>query len=120
MHDHQVLDSYFDQLLERNSQVLLLGKKNNSFICKGSTSDLLNLEQALDAANSDTSLVSLGIEAAIRGLKPIVELQNLNQVMQVFTTLADELFALRYHTSGKQKHHLSSEYQARVQALLLP
>ena len=55
-----------------------------------------------DAGIRETTIVGQGIGLALRGLKPIAEIQYLDYILYAIATLSDDLATLRYRTHGKQ------------------
>ena len=51
----------------------------------------------------EATIIGQGIGAALRGLRPIVEVQYLDYIYWAIQTLADDLATLQYRTKGGQK-----------------
>ena len=56
-----------------------------------------------DTGIRESSIIGQGIGAAMRGLRPIVEIQYLDYVYWAIQTLSDDLSTLHYRTKGGQK-----------------
>ena len=56
-----------------------------------------------DAGIREATIIGQGIGMALRGLRPIAEIQYLDYVMYCIQTLTDDLATTRYRTNGKQK-----------------
>jgi len=56
-----------------------------------------------DTGIRETTIVGQGIGAALRGLKPIAEIQYLDYLLYGLQTLSDDLATLQYRTKGGQK-----------------
>ena len=56
-----------------------------------------------DTGIRESSIIGQGIGAAMRGLRPIVEIQYLDYVYWAIQTLSDDLSTLQYRTKGGQK-----------------
>ena len=56
-----------------------------------------------DTGIRETSIIGQGIGLAIRGLRPIVEIQYFDYVFYTLATLTDDLASLHYRTKGGQK-----------------
>lgn len=56
-----------------------------------------------DTGIRETSIIGQGLGAAMRGLRPIVEIQYLDYLLYAIQTLSDDLATLRYRTKGGQK-----------------
>ena len=56
-----------------------------------------------DTSIRESSIIGQGIGSAMRGLRPIVEIQYLDYVYWAIQTLSDDLSTLHYRTKGGQK-----------------
>lgn len=56
-----------------------------------------------DTGIRETSIIGQGIGMALRGLRPIAEIQYLDYILYAIQTLSDDLASLMYRTVGKQK-----------------
>lgn len=56
-----------------------------------------------DTGIRETTIIGQGIGMALRGLRPIAEIQYLDYVLYGIQTLSDDLSTLLYRTVGKQK-----------------
>ncbi|MDL1913188.1 MAG: transketolase [Bergeyella sp.] len=56
-----------------------------------------------DTGIRETTIVGQGIGLAMRGLRPIVEIQYLDYILYCLQTLSDDLATLSYRTKGGQK-----------------
>lgn len=56
-----------------------------------------------DTGIRETSIIGQGIGLALRGLRPIAEIQYLDYILYAIQTLSDDLASLLYRTVGKQK-----------------
>lgn len=59
--------------------------------------------QITDTGIREMTIVGQGIGAAMRGLKPIIEIQYLDYIFYPFQLLSDDLACLHYRTAGGQK-----------------
>ncbi|MEZ7495510.1 thiamine pyrophosphate-dependent enzyme [Leeuwenhoekiella aequorea] len=55
-----------------------------------------------DVGIRETTIIGQGIGLALRGLRPIAEIQYLDYILYAISTLSDDLATLRYRTHGKQ------------------
>lgn len=55
-----------------------------------------------DTGIRETSIIGQGIGMALRGLRPIAEVQYLDYIYYTLQTLTDDLATLHYRTNGKQ------------------
>ena len=56
-----------------------------------------------DTGIRETTIIGQGIGAALRGLRPITEIQYLDYLLYALQTLSDDLATLQYRTAGGQK-----------------
>ncbi|MDC6364777.1 MULTISPECIES: thiamine pyrophosphate-dependent enzyme [Flavobacteriaceae] len=56
-----------------------------------------------DTGIRETTIIGQGIGLALRGLRPIAEIQYLDYILYGIQTLSDDLASLLYRTVGKQK-----------------
>lgn len=56
-----------------------------------------------DTGIRETTIIGQGIGLALRGLRPIAEIQYLDYILYGLQTLSDDLATLMYRTVGKQK-----------------
>ncbi len=56
-----------------------------------------------DTGIRETTIIGQGIGMAMRGLRPIAEIQYLDYLLFALQTISDDLASLHYRTAGKQK-----------------
>ena len=56
-----------------------------------------------DTGIRETTILGQGIGMAMRGLRPIAEIQYLDYLLYAIQILSDDLATLRYRSHGKQK-----------------
>jgi len=102
-----IIRDNFDKLFEKYPQALVFGE-DTGFIgdvnqgLEGLQSKYGKLRVA-DTGIRETTIIGQGIGMALRGLRPIAEIQYLDYIFYAMPTLTDDLACLRYRTSGKQK-----------------
>ncbi|GAB3914167.1 alpha-ketoacid dehydrogenase subunit alpha/beta [Larkinella knui] len=104
---YQLMQRYFDSLFGRDPRVVALGEDvgyigdvNQGFAgLQEKYGDL----RITDTGIRETSIIGQGIGMAMRGLKPIVEIQYFDYVFYALATLTDDLATLHYRTKGGQK-----------------
>ncbi|WP_026632058.1 alpha-ketoacid dehydrogenase subunit alpha/beta [Dyadobacter alkalitolerans] len=103
----EVIRSYFNALFERDPRVVTLGE-DVGFI--GDVNQgLAGLQEKFgelritDTGIREATIVGQGIGMAMRGLRPIVEIQYFDYIYYALATLTDDLATLRYRTAGGQK-----------------
>ncbi|MEO1255676.1 MAG: thiamine pyrophosphate-dependent enzyme, partial [Bacteroidota bacterium] len=103
----EVLNLCFDRLLENDPRVFAFGEDvgkigdvNQGFAgLQEKYGDL----KVTDTGIRETTIIGQGIGAAIRGLRPIAEIQYLDYLLYAIQTLSDDLATLQYRTYGGQK-----------------
>ena len=103
----EVLQAFFDGALARDKTVLAFGEDvgkigdvNQAFA--GLQKKYGNL-RVMDTGIRETTIIGEGIGLAMRGLRPIAEIQYLDYVIFAIQTLSDDLATLHYRTKGGQK-----------------
>ncbi len=102
-----VMRDNFDALLQKYPEVLIFGE-DAGFI--GDVNQgLEGLQEKFgelrvsDTGIREASIIGQGIGMAMRGLRPIAEIQYLDYLLYALQILSDDLATLRYRTFGKQK-----------------
>lgn len=103
----EVLKACFDAALKRDARVFALGEDvgyigdvNQGFAgLQKKYGDL----RVTDTGIRECTIVGQGIGAALRGLRPIAEIQYLDYLIYALQTLSDDLACLQYRTRGGQK-----------------
>ncbi len=103
----EVLQAFFDGALNRDETVLAFGEDvgkigdvNQAFA--GLQKKYGELRVA-DTSIRETTIIGKGIGLAMRGLRPIAEIQYLDYVIFTLQTMSDDLATLQYRTKGGQK-----------------
>jgi len=102
----EVLNAFFDIALKENPKVLAFGEDvgkigdvNQGF---AGLQEKYGEYRVADTGIRETTIVGQGIGLAMRGLKPIAEIQYLDYLVYAFATLTDDLATLHYRTKGGQ------------------
>lgn len=102
----EVLKACFDKALESNPKVLAFGEDlgkigdvNQGF---AGLQEKYGENRVGDTGIRETTIVGQGIGLALRGLRPIAEIQYLDYLAYAFATLTDDLATLQYRTKGGQ------------------
>ena len=102
-----VLRNNFDTLMERHPQVLIFGEDCGKIGDVNQGLEGLQKKHGAfrvsDTGIREASIVGQGIGLALRGLRPIAEIQYLDYVLYALFVLSDDLATLLYRTHGKQK-----------------
>ena len=104
---YQILQRYFDNLFTRDPRVVALGEDvgkigdvNQGF---AGLQEKFGEIRITDTGIRETTIIGQGIGMAMRGLRPIVEIQYFDYVYYTLATLTDDLATLLYRTRGGQK-----------------
>ncbi len=103
----EVLQACFDAAIARDPRVVAFGEDvgkigdvNQAFAGLQKKYGELRV---FDTSIRETTIVGQGIGMAIRGLRPIAEIQYLDYLMYAIQTMSDDLSCLQYRTRGGQK-----------------
>lgn len=103
----EVLQACFNAALERDPLVIAFGEDvgkigdvNQGFA--GLQAKFGEL-RVTDTSIRECTIIGQGIGAALRGLRPIAEIQYLDYLVYALATLSDDLACLQYRTKGGQK-----------------
>ncbi len=103
----EVLQACFDAALSRDPRVFAIGEDvgkigdvNQAFAGLQAKYGELRVT---DTGIREASIIGQGIGAALRGLRPIAEIQYLDYLLYAIQTLSDDLATLQYRTVGGQK-----------------
>lgn len=103
----EVLQAFFDAALTRDPRIFAIGEDvgqigdvNQGFAGLQAKHGELRVT---DTGIRETTIIGQGIGAAMRGLRPIAEVQYLDYLIFTLQTLSDDLATLQYRTKGGQK-----------------
>lgn len=103
----EVLQACFDAALQRDPRVFAFGEDvgrigdvNQGFAGLQEKHGILRVT---DTGIRECTIIGQGIGAALRGLRPIAEIQYLDYFVYALATLTDDLACLQYRTKGGQK-----------------
>ncbi|MCE6988834.1 thiamine pyrophosphate-dependent enzyme [Dyadobacter sp. CY323] len=103
----EVIRSFFNALFEKDPRVVALGEDlgmigdvNQGF---AGLQEKYGEVRITDTGIREATIVGQGIGMAMRGLRPIVEIQYFDYIYYALATLTDDLASLRYRTAGGQK-----------------
>ena len=102
-----ILRDNFDKLFEKYPNTLIFGEDTGAIGdvnqgLEGMQEKYGNIRVA-DTGIRETTIIGQGIGMALRGLRPIAEIQYLDYIFYAMSTLTDDLASLLYRTAGKQK-----------------
>jgi 2-oxoisovalerate dehydrogenase E1 component len=103
----EILRDNFDVILSNKPEVLIFGEDVGNIGdvnqgCEGLQKKYGELRVA-DTGIREATIMGQGIGLAMRGLRPIAEIQYLDYLLYGIQILSDDLCTLRYRTKGKQK-----------------
>ena len=102
-----VLRDNFDSILTKKEEVIIFGE--DAGYIGDVNQGLEGLQEkhgelrVADAGIREATIMGQGIGMAMRGLRPIAEIQYLDYLLYGLQILSDDLATLRYRTLGKQK-----------------
>ncbi len=103
---YQVLNAFFDQLLERNDAVVAfgedVGKIGGVNQCFSGLQAKYGENRVWDTGIREWTIVGEGIGLSMRGFRPIAEIQYLDYLVYALPALTDELATLRWRTNNRQ------------------
>ncbi len=103
----EILRDNFDKMFERNPLVVTFGEDTGKL--GGVNQSLEGLQKkygefrVMDTGIRETTILGKGIGLALRGLRPIAEIQYFDYLLYALQTLSDDLATLRYRTKNGQK-----------------
>jgi 2-oxoisovalerate dehydrogenase E1 component len=103
----EVLRACFDAALQRDPRVFAFGEDvgkigdvNQGF---AGLQEKYGVHRVSDTGIRECTIIGQGIGAALRGLRPIAEIQYLDYLLYAIQILSDDLACLQYRTKGGQK-----------------
>ncbi|MFD2874189.1 thiamine pyrophosphate-dependent enzyme [Mucilaginibacter ximonensis] len=103
----EVLNACFDANFTRDKRVVAFGEDvgaigdvNQGFAGLQAKYGRLRI---MDTGIRESAIIGKGLGLAMRGLKPIAEIQYVDYVLYALTVLSDDLASLSYRTAGGQK-----------------
>jgi len=102
-----ILRDNFDKIFETRPETLIFGEDSGKIgdVNQG-LEGLQNKYGALRVADvgiREATILGQGIGMAMRGLRPIAEIQYLDYILYALQTMSDDLATLQYRSKGKQK-----------------
>src|SRR5690625_2514364 len=101
-----VLRDNFDALFERYPELLAFGEDTGQLgdvnLGMEGLQEKYGETRISDTGIREATILGQGIGLALRGLRPIAEVQYLDYLLYCFQTLSDDLATLRYRTAGGQ------------------
>jgi 2-oxoisovalerate dehydrogenase E1 component len=104
---HQILNACFDAAFARYPNLVAMGEDigrlgdvNQGFVSLQSKYGELRI---MDTGIREATIVGQAIGLALRGFRPIADIQYLDYLLYAIETLSDDLASLRWRTCGGQK-----------------
>ncbi len=102
-----ILRDNFDKLFSMYPELLIFGEDSGAIGDVNQGLEGLQKKygelRVADTGIRESTIIGQGIGLALRGLRPIAEIQYLDYVLYCLQTLSDDLATLLYRTVGKQK-----------------
>ena len=103
----EVLRENFDALLNKHKEILIFGEDAGKI--GGVNQSLEGLQEkygelrVFDTGIRECTIIGQGIGMALRGLRPIAEIQYLDYLLYALQVMSDDLATVNYRTKGQQK-----------------
>jgi len=102
-----IIKDNFDTLFSKYNDVFIFGEDSGNIgdVNQGlvGLQEKYGLLRVSDTGIREATIVGQGIGMALRGLRPIAEIQYLDYLLYALQILSDDLATLHYRTAGKQK-----------------
>ncbi|MDA9127379.1 thiamine pyrophosphate-dependent enzyme [Flavobacteriaceae bacterium] len=102
-----VLRENFKEIFQNHPEVLIFGEDSGKIGDVNQGLEGMQEEfgevRVSDTGIREATILGQGIGLAMRGLRPIAEIQYLDYVLYCLQTMSDDLATLRYRSCGKQK-----------------
>ena len=102
-----ILRDNFDKILSKHSEVLIFGEDSGAIgdVNQGleGLQEKYGELRVADTGIREATIIGQGIGMALRGLRPIAEIQYLDYMVYALQIISDDLSTLHYRTFGKQK-----------------
>ena len=102
-----VLRDNFDHILANHPEVMIFGEDSGKIgdVNQGleGLQDKHGIERVYDTGIRECTIIGQGIGMAMRGLRPIAEIQYLDYVLYALQVMSDDLSTIQHRTFGGQK-----------------
>jgi pyruvate/2-oxoglutarate/acetoin dehydrogenase E1 component/TPP-dependent pyruvate/acetoin dehydrogenase alpha subunit len=103
----EILRNFWDKVLERDEKVLIFGEDVGKI--GGVNQTLEGLQQkygdlrVIDTGIREATIIGQAVGLAMRGLRPVAEIQYFDYLLYALQVVSDDLATLQYRTKGGQK-----------------
>jgi len=101
-----IIRDNFKSLMKNNDKILLFGEDVGKIgdVNKGAEGlqILFGENRVFDTGIRETTIIGKGIGLALRGFRPIAEVQYIDYILYCLQTLSDDLSTYQYRTLGRQ------------------
>ncbi len=102
----EIINQYFDQLFASNPKVVAFGEDlgNIGDVNQGFSGlqEKYGIDRIFDTGIRELTIMGQGIGLAMRGLRPIAEIQYLDYLLYGLQPLSDDVATLHYRSAGQQ------------------
>lgn len=102
----EIISKNFDKLFEKYPRLITFGQDTGKLgdVNQGmkGIQKKYGVERVSDAGIREATIIGQGIGLALRGFRPIAEIQYLDYVIYALSQLSDDISTLQYRTKGKQ------------------
>ena len=102
-----ILRDNFDRLLAERPEVLIFGEDSGKIgdVNQGleGLQEKHGEDRVFDTGIREATILGQGIGMAMRGLRPIAEIQYLDYLLYALQVMSDDLATVQYRTKGRQK-----------------
>ncbi|UUV21318.1 alpha-ketoacid dehydrogenase subunit alpha/beta [Paenimyroides aestuarii] len=102
-----IIRNNFDKIFENHPETLIFGEDSGNIgdVNQGleGLQEKYGETRVSDAGIREATILGQGIGMAMRGLRPIAEIQYLDYLLYALQIMSDDLATVQYRTAGKQK-----------------
>src|SRR5690606_3092614 len=102
-----IIRDNFDALLHKHPEILIFGEDSGAIGDVNQGLEGLQKKygetRVADTGIREATIIGQGIGMALRGLRPIAEIQYLDYMLYALNIISDDLASLHYRTKGRQK-----------------
>ena len=106
LNGYEILNRYFDALFSTNARVVAFGEDvgkigdvNQGF---AGLQQKYGADRIFDTGIRELTIIGQGVGMAMRGLRPIAEIQYLDYLLYGITSMSDDAASLHYRSAGTQ------------------